>query len=114
MILIHRFITLSVEEATFRSIFLAKRLHVIFPGTVLDTVATKHVGADTTVILAHLDKYFLMHPAIGPPVTMPDVMLGHPFPSPPPEQPCLRFLRERWPARASSLPAAHLVHLDSL
>ncbi len=38
----------------------------------------------------------------------------HPFPSPSPEQPCLRFSRELWPARASSLPAAHLVYLDPL
>jgi hypothetical protein len=34
--------------------------------------------------------------------------------SPPPEQRCLRFLLELWPARASSFPAAHLVYLDPL
>jgi hypothetical protein len=72
----HRLITLAAEEATFRVIALSERLHVIFPGPVLDTGATKHAAADVTAILAHLDKYFLMYPAIVPPVTMPAVLLG--------------------------------------
>ncbi len=59
---VHRVITLAAEEATFRAIAPSERLHVIFPGDVLDTGATKHAGADATAILAHLDNFFLMHP----------------------------------------------------
>jgi hypothetical protein len=47
---------------------LAERLHVIFPGTVLDTGATKHPETDDTDILTHVNKYFLMHPVVGPQV----------------------------------------------
>ncbi len=72
----YHFITLAAEDDTFRAITLTERLHVIFPGAVLDTGATKHAGADVSVILKYLHKYFLMHPAIGPPVQMPAVMLG--------------------------------------
>ena len=67
---VHRFITLTAEEDTFRAITLAEHLHVIFPVAVLDTGATKHATVDATAILDHLDKYFLMHPVVGPPVTM--------------------------------------------
>ena len=38
----------------------------------------------------------------------------HLFPSPRPEQACLRLLREFWPAGAAPLHPEHLVHLDSL
>ena len=61
---IHRFITLASEEATFRVIALVEQLHVIFPVVVLDTDTMRHAGADATAILAHLNKYFLMHPAV--------------------------------------------------
>jgi len=72
----YRCITLAAEDATFRAIALTQNFHVIFPGSVLDTGATKHAGADPSAILKYLHKYFLMHPAIGPPVQMPAVMLG--------------------------------------
>ena len=44
---------------------------------------------------------------------LPLLFQQHLFPSRPPGQACLRLLRESWPARAASLPAAHLVYLDS-
>jgi hypothetical protein len=45
-------------------------------GPVVDSGASRHAGNCERNVLTFLPTSFLMHPAIGPPVTMPAVLLG--------------------------------------
>jgi hypothetical protein len=69
-------VTLAAEAATFLGL-IKKTGHCAQQlGPVVDSGASRHAGNCQRDVLTFLPTSFLMHPAIGPPVTMPAVLLG--------------------------------------
>ncbi len=69
-------VTLAAEAATFLGL-IKKTGHLTQQiGPVVDSGASHHTGNCHRDVLTFLPTSFLMHPAIGPPVTMPAVLLG--------------------------------------
>jgi hypothetical protein len=69
-------VTLAAEAATFLGLIKKTGHHVQQSGPVVDSGASHHVGNCHRDVLTFLPTSFLMHLAIGPPVTMPTVLLG--------------------------------------
>ena len=70
-------VTLAAEDATLLGSLKKGQGHrAQQPDPVIDSDATRHVGNHRRDVLTFLPTSFLMHPAIGPPVTMPAVLLG--------------------------------------
>jgi hypothetical protein len=72
-----RILCITLAEAAAFLGLLKKPGHYNQPlGPVIDSGASRHAGNQKRDVLTFLPTSFLMHPAIGPPVTMPAVLLG--------------------------------------
>jgi hypothetical protein len=69
-------VTLAAEAATFLGLIKKTGHRAQQVGPVVDSGAGRHAGNCHRDVLTFLPTSFLMHPAIGPPVTMPAVLLG--------------------------------------
>jgi hypothetical protein len=69
-------VTLAAEAATFLSFIKEGHRAQQQLGPVVDSGASRHAGNCYRDVLTCLPTSFLMHPAIGPSVTMPSVLLG--------------------------------------
>jgi hypothetical protein len=69
-------VTLAAEATTFLCLIKKTGHHTQQVGPVIDSGASHHTGNCHRDVLTFLPTSFLMYPAIGPPVTMPAVLLG--------------------------------------
>ncbi len=72
-------VTLTAEAATFLGLIKKTGHRAQQLGPVVDSGDSLHAGNRHRDVLTFLPTSFLMHPGIGPPVTMPTVLLGVQF-----------------------------------